>query len=199
MRRRRRLGFYRKRKKQGNKVVHYLEYIPSIGRWLFKIAVVCLLAFVAVWYFGQRVSMIGDSMNPVLNNGNVVLLNRIIYNASAPKRGDIVAFKPKGNENAHYYVKRIIGLPGETIEIIESKIYIDGKKIDEEYETTKIEDVGVVNEKMELGNDEYFMLGDNRKSSEDSRSADVGNIKREHISGKVWFIASPRKDFGLVR
>lgn len=176
-----------------------LRRLAVIGKWVFKIAVTCLLAFVSVWYFGQQVSTVGDSMNPVLSNGDVVLVNRIVYNATTPKRGDIIVFKPKGNENAHYYIKRIVGLPGESVEIIENRIYIDGEKLEEDYATTDIDDVGIVNEKIQLAGDEYFVLGDNRKSSEDSRNADVGNVKREYIYGKAWLIISPKKDFGFVK
>ena len=193
-RRRKSLGFARKRRR-----IHInWEYLPVIGKWVFKIAVVCLLAFVYVWYFGQRVSTIGDSMNPVLENGDVVLVNRIVYNATSPKRGDIIAFKPKGNENAHYYIKRIVGLPGETVEIIENSVYINGKKIEEDYKTTDIDDVGIASEKITLGGDEYFVLGDNRENSEDSRNADVGNVKRKYIYGEVWFTISPRKNMGFT-
>lgn len=137
-------------------------------------------------------------MNPVLENGDVVLINRIVYNATSPKRGDIIAFKPKGNENAHYYIKRIVGLPGETVEIIENSIYINGKKIEEDYKTTDIDDVGIASEEITLGGDEYFVLGDNRENSEDSRNADVGNVKRDYIYGEVWFTVSPRKNIGFV-
>ena len=143
--------------------------------------------------------MVGDSMKPVLYNGDVVLVNRIVYNATTPKRGDIFVFKPKGNENDHYFTKRIVGLPGESVEIIENRVYIDGEKLEEEYETTDIDDVGIADEKIQLAGDEFFVLGDNRASSEDSRNADVGNVKREYIYGKAWFVISPRKDFGFVR
>ena len=138
-------------------------------------------------------------MKPILRNGDVVLVNRIVYNASRPKRGDIIVFKPKGNENSHYYIKRIIGLPGETVEIIENHVYINGEKLKEDYKTTDINDVGIVSEKMQLASDEYFVLGDDRENSEDSRNADVGNVKRSYIYGKAWFIVSPKKDFGFVR
>lgn len=181
------------------KVRSKLEYLPEILGWTFRIAIVCLLAFVYVWYFGQRISTVGDSMNPVLKNGDVVLVNRFVYNASAPKRGDIIAFKPKGNENAHYYIKRIIGLPGESVEIIENCIYINGEKLEEEYKTTEISDVGIAFEKIQLGSDEYFVLGDDRENSEDSRNADVGNVKRDYIYGKVWFVSAPKSSFGFVK
>lgn len=195
--RKKRLNFRKKRKHRKKHI--RMEQITGIGMWIFKIAVVCLLAFVSVWYFGQKVSTVGDSMKPILRNGDVVLVNRIVYNASRPKRGDIIVFKPKGNENSHYYIKRIIGLPGETVEIIENHVYINGEKLKEDYKTTDINDVGIVSEKMQLASDEYFVLGDDRENSEDSRNADVGNVKRSYIYGKAWFIVSPKKDFGFVR
>lgn len=174
------------------------KVIPVVV-WAFKISVTCLFAFVFVWYFGQKVSMVRDSMNPQLYNGDVTFVNRIVYNAAKPKRGDIVAFKPKGNENSHYYIKRIIALPGETIEFIEGDIYIDGTKFEEDYETTEIKDVGIVTEEITLRGDEYFVLGDNRENSEDSRMADVGMVKRSYIYGKVWMVTSPKEHFGFIK
>ena len=187
--RKKKLNFRRRRRKR-RKISFELDFerLRAFGRWTFKIAVVCLLAYVLVFYFGQRVSTVGDSMKPVLENGDVVLVNRIVYNATTPKRGDVVVFKPKGNDNTHYYIKRIIGLPGETIEVIENSVYINGKKLEEEYDTTRIDNVGVLSEKMKLKEDEFFVLGDDRENSEDSRSADVGNIKRAYIYGRAWFV-----------
>ena len=91
-----------------------------------------------------------------------------------------------------------MGLPGETIEIIENRVYIDGERLEEDYETTNIDDVGVVDEKLKLAGDEYFVLGDKREQSEDSRDADVGNVKREYIYGKAWFVITPGDEFGFV-
>ena len=136
---------------------------------------------------------------PVLKNADKVLVNRIVYNASSPKRGDIIVFKPKGNESSHYYTKRIVGLPGETVQIVENWIYINGEKLEEDYTTTKIDTAGIAAEKVKLGGDEYFVMGDNRKNSEDSRSADIGAVKRSYIYGKAWFVVSPKKNFGFVR
>ena len=207
-RRSRKTGYLRRKAKKkgfGNltkekKKIHLnLEMIASTFTWIFKIVVTCLVAFVAVWYWGQRVSTVGDSMSPVLKNADVVLVNRIVYNASSPKRGDVIVFKPKGNENSHYYTKRIVGLPGETVQIVENQVYINGKKLEEDYKTTKIDTAGIAGEKLKLGGDEYFVLGDNRKNSEDSRSADIGKVKRSYIYGKAWFVASPKKDWGFVK
>lgn len=192
------------KKKKSLKELDFKSVIPvkrlkRIAVWILQIAVVLLFAFVFVWYFGQRVSTVGDSMSPILFNGDVVLVNRFVYNTSSPKRGDVIVFKPKGNENSHYYIKRIVGLPGETVEIIEGTIYIDGEKLDEDYQTTEISDVGIVSGKMELAGDEYFVLGDDRERSEDSRMADVGNVKRSYIYGKAWFVVSPWERFGFLK
>ena len=188
---------FRRRRRRRSKF--RIEMLKPVAVWTGKIAIVCLIAFVFVWYFGQRVAVVGDSMSPILSNGDVTLVNRIVYDATAPKRGDIIVFKPKGNENSHYYIKRIIGLPGETVQILEGEIYIDGEKLEEDYGVSEITDPGIAAEEIELAGDEFFVLGDDRENSEDSRMADVGAVKRSYIYGKVWFIVSPWEDFGLVR
>ena len=170
----------------------------EIFKWTFEVAIVCFIAFVIIWYFGMRVSVIGDSMNPELSNGDITLINKVVYNMSTPKRGDVIAFKPNGNESAPYYIKRIVGLPGETIEIQDEKILVNGKEIKERYQTTKIDDVGILSEPMKLRNNEYFVLGDDRQNSEDSRNIDIGNVKRTDIEGKVWFVIAG-ENFGFVR
>ena len=187
------LSFNKKRR-----TVNY-DLIREIVVWIFQIAIVCLIAFVGVKYFGQRVSMIGDSMNPILGNGDITLINELAYSTGTPDRGDIVAFKPNGNENAHYSIKRVVGLPGETVEILDGEVYINGEKLEEEYVTTEILEVGVVDKAVSLGSKEYFVLGDDRQNSEDSRTANIGNVKRTEIKGKVWFVISPWENFGFVK
>ncbi len=174
------------------------QNVLTVLRWALEIVLVIGLAFGSVWFFGQQVSTVGDSMKPELSNGDVVLVNRLSYNIFRPKRGDVIVFKPQGNENNHYYIKRIIGLPGETVEILENAIYIDGEKLEEKYETTDVSYAGLAGESVTLGDDEYFVLGDDRQNSEDSRDADVGNVKRSYIYGKAWFVISPLSDFGFV-
>lgn len=174
------------------------DWVPGVLMWILQIAIVCAFAFVFVWYFGQRVSAIGDSMNPVLENGDIVLVNRFKYDASAPKRGDIIVFKPNGNENLHSSIKRIVGLPGETVQIVDGVIYIDGEALEEKYEVTGITEAGLASEEIVLAGDEFFVLGDNRESSEDSRADDIGNVKRSEIEGKAWFIISPVDQIGFI-
>ena len=112
MRRKRRgLSFYRKKKKINPAL------IKRIIIWAAGIMITVFVAFAIVYCIGIKTSVIGDSMKPTLNNGQEIYINRIIYNFTSPKRGDVVVFAPSANQNSHYYVKRIIGLPGETIQI----------------------------------------------------------------------------------
>ena len=188
------LSFGKKRRKRVN-----YEVIQEVLTWTFRIALVCFLAFVLVWYFGEKVSTIGDSMNPRLENGDITLMNRLVYEVRKPKRGEVIAFRPNGGETSHCYIKRVIGLPGETVSYEDGRILIDGEAIEENYVTTQIEDAGLLEEPISLGQDEYFVLGDDRKNSEDSRSANVGNVKQSEIAGKVWIVISPIKHFGFVK
>ena len=191
---------YMKKRIQFGKEKKQIDYdlIRTVGIWAFKIILVCLLALVIVFYFGRQVKNSGDSMRPAVLDGDIVLVNRMIYDASKPKRGDIIVFKPNGNENARSYIKRIIGLPGETVQIKDGEIYIDSEKLEEKYETTAIEDAGTASEEITLDGDEYFVLGDNRRNSEDSRMADIGNVKRSEIEGKAWFVLSTKGNFGFI-
>lgn len=175
------------------------EKVKTAIEWGTEIIVVCILAWMLVSFFGQRVSNAGDSMSPVLKNGDVVLINRIVYDARKPKRGEIIAFRPNGNENAHYCIKRVVGLPGETIQIKDGKIYIDGKIQKKDIYTSDLDFAGIAEKKLTLGETEYFVLGDNSAGSDDSRLADIGNVKREDIGGKVWFVTNIGKNFGFVK
>lgn len=196
------LKFENKKKElrfQKEKTKDRAQIIKEVINWIVQIFIVCLIAFVLVWFFGQRVSNAGDSMKPALKNGDVVFVNRLVYNASRPKRGDIIAFKPNGNENTHYYIKRIVGLPGETVQIKDGSIYINDKKTTEDIHVSDIQDAGIADEPMTLGGNEYFVMGDNHEGSDDSRMADIGNVKRSEIYGKVWFVASTGAEFGFIK
>lgn len=175
------------------------EKVKTAIEWGTEIIVVCILAWMLVSFFGQRVSNAGDSMSPVLKNGDVVLINRIVYDARKPKRGEIIAFRPNGNENAHYCIKRVVGLPGETVQIKDGKIYIDGKVQKKNVYTSDLDFAGIAEKKLTLGETEYFVLGDNSAGSDDSRLADIGNVKREDIGGKVWFVTNIGKNFEFVK
>jgi len=194
MARKKGLTFYEKEKKL-NKAM-----IREIFSTLFYSLVAVLLAFVLVYSVGMKVSMIGVSMEPVLFNGQEVLINKFIYSITSPDRGDVVAFLPNGNKNSHYYLKRVVGLPGETVQIIGGYVYINGEPLAEGESYDKIADPGMAENEIILGSDEYFVLGDNRNNSEDSRSGNIGAIKKETIAGKAWFhLSGGEEGMGFVK
>ena len=180
MARKKGLSFYEKEKKINKSTIH------EILSTLFYCGVAVFLAFVLVFSVGMKISMVGVSMEPALYNGQEVLINRFIYKITSPKRGDVIAFLPNGNQNSHYYLKRIVGLPGESIQIIDGYVYINGERVPED-EYDKMADYGIAGNEIQLGSDEYFVLGDNRNMSEDSRSGNIGAVKKDTIAGKVWF------------
>ena len=116
-----------------------------------------------------------------------------------PKRGDVIVFLPNGNQNSHFYVKRVVGLPGETVQIRDGSVYIDGALLAEEDRFDKIADPGIAQNELLLASDEFFVLGDNRNSSEDSRSGNIGAVKKDTIIGKAWFhLAVEDQPMGLI-
>ncbi len=170
----------------------------EIITWTFGIAAAVFAAFVVVSSIGLQTSVVGASMEPSLYNGQKILINRMIYQFATPERNDVIVFRPNGNENSHYYVKRVIGLPGETIQIKQGKVYIDGSPYTEDVVDDTLT-AGIAEEEIVLGVDEYFVLGDNRENSEDSRSANIGNVSGEMIDGKAWYhMESGKMGMGLV-
>lgn len=175
-----------------------IPIVKEVITWIVEIAIVLVIAFVFVYYIGLRTSVVGSSMAPTLENKQEILVNRFIYLVSDPKPNDIVVFLPNGNEKAHYYVKRVIGVPGDTVQIQDGAVYVNGELFEEAVETAAILDAELAADEILLGEDEYFVLGDNRNNSEDSRYANIGNVKKEYIIGKAWFVVSPYKDFGFL-
>lgn len=171
----------------------------NIFLWTFEILVVILFAYVLVYFFGQSRTNIGQSMDVTLSGGDTVLLNVLSYQLGSPKRGDVIAFKPNGSNMSHSSIKRVIGLPGETVEIRDGMIYIDGEVYLEKKSYAVITNPGMAADGLTLGEKEYFVLGDNRNNSVDSRFADVGVVKSSYIEGKVWFVLSPSEHRGFLK
>jgi N-acetylmuramoyl-L-alanine amidase len=159
------------------------------------IVVVCVL--VVPRYVMQRTIVDGTSMESTLQDEDNLLVDKLSYHLSDPKRFDVIVFYPYGRENEDYYIKRVIGLPGETIQIVGDTIYIDGEVLEEDYGKDPMTQSGIAEEPLTLGDDEYFVLGDNRAISEDSRF-EVGPVSRDKIEGKAVLRIYPFSKFGLV-
>lgn len=166
--------------------------------WIVEIVIVLFLAAASVYFFGMRTSVVGVSMSPTLESGDQILVNRVSYSLFDPQPNDVIVFLPNGNEKSHYYVKRVIGVPGDTVQIKDGSVFVNGERFEEEIDADAIETAGIAGEKITVGEDEYFVLGDNRGSSEDSRYANIGNVKQEYIVGKAWFVLSPSERRGRL-
>ena len=136
-------------------------------------------------------------MSPGLDDGDQVLMNRFTYLISDPKPNDVIVFKPNGNEKSHYYVKRVVGVPGDKVQIIEGTLYINGKMFEEVADVPSMDYAGLAEDEITLGTNEYFVLGDNRNNSSDSRDPDVAAVSKSRIRGNVWIRLRP--DFGLIK
>lgn len=173
---------------------------------LIYIALIVVCVYVVPKYVIQRTVVSGESMEDTLHDAESLLIDKISYRFTDPKRYDIIVFYPKGRDVDEYYVKRIYGLPGETIQIKGNDIFINGEKIDDPYAKDSMSTGGgIANEPYTLGKDEYFVLGDHRSVSQDSRftpetSNDKnapGPVKFENISGKVILRIWPLSKFGV--
>ena len=166
--------------------------------WIVYIIIIIGLAYLIITFVGQRTQVSGSSMETTLSDGDQLIVDKISYRFRDPKRYDIVVFPYQYEENT-YYIKRIIGLPGETVQIIDGYVYINGELLDEHYGNEVMADPGIASEPVQLGDDEYFVLGDNRNNSQDSRSSNVGVIHRDDLLGRAWIRIWPLADFGVIR
>lgn len=167
---------------------------------LYLLGVLCV-TWLVIHFVGQRTEVEGASMEATLSEGDNLIVDKITYRFSDPKRFDIIVFPFRYQENT-YYIKRIIGLPGETVQIDDKgNIYIDGEILQESYgkEIIRPETVGIASEPVVLGEDEYFVMGDNRNNSTDSRTEIVGNIHRSEIIGRAWVRIWPLSKMGFLK
>ena len=194
----------RKREKELKKaMMAEEEKEPDIRReilgWILYIAIIVGATYLIVTFVGQRTRVSGDSMRESLHDGDNLIVDKITYRFNDPKRFDIIVFPFRYKENT-YYIKRIIGLPGETVQITnDGKIYINQEELKEGYGKEVILDPGNAYTPITLGEDEYFVLGDNRNNSSDSRSSSVGIIHRDDIIGRAWVRIWPFSKFGVLK
>ena len=185
----------RRRKEQRRKNVR--EIISTI----LYLAILCAAVYFILHYVGQRTVVRGDSMDTTLSDGQNLIMDKLSYHFRDPERYDIIIFPGPEEFGQHpYYIKRIIGMPGETVQIKDGKVYINDKELKSDVYgiTDYIDYPGIAEEPITLGDDEYFCLGDNRPVSQDSRYKEVGPVKRSIIVGKVWIRIWPLTKFGKV-
>lgn len=186
----------KKEKKKRSPVSYVIEGIIYL-----LLIVVCI--YVVPTYVLQRTVVSGESMEDTLHHGESLLVDKLSYRFSDPKRYDIIVFYPKGRDVDEYYVKRIFGLPGETIQIKNNEIFINGSKIEDTYGKDAMDEAGLAEKPYKLGEDEYFVLGDHRSLSLDSRTTPdedsdaPGPVKFENIAGKVILRIWPLSKFGV--
>lgn len=173
------------------------KFFKELGSWLLVLLIAGILGYSIIQFGGQTITIIGQSMNDTLENGDTVIVSKISYTFSEPKRYDIVAFKLRKSDE-YYNVKRIIGLPGETVKIMDGHIFIN----DVELKDVPIEDyimtAGIAEDGITLDDNEYFLMGDNCNNSEDSRFSNVGNVLDTEILGKVVYRISPSETRGKI-
>lgn len=160
--------------------------------------VVLLITYLIVNFVGQRTEVVGSSMESTLSDGDNLIVDKITYRFKDPKRYDIIVF-PFRYEKDTYFIKRIIGMPGETVRIDnDGVIYINDKELTEFFGKEIILDPGIADKEITLGQDEYFVMGDNRNNSTDSRDPSVGNIRKKEILGRAWLRIWPLHEFELL-
>ena len=163
---------------------------------LIEVIVAVLLGFLLITFGFEKTTVSGNSMDPILKDGDSVVVSKIAYAVFSPSRNDVIVYRQEGKEHSYNSVKRVIGLPGEKILIEDGKIFIDGEPYEEINGVDPMVSGGIAEEEITLEKGEYFVLGDNRNQSEDSRYSSVGMVKKKEIVGKAWIRTSP--SFGFV-
>ena len=173
--------------------------LRTLGGWILYIVVIVGLTYLIITFVGQRTRVSGSSMETTLSDGDNLIVDKLTYHFKEPKRFDIIVFPYQHEENT-YYIKRIIGLPGETVLVIDGHVYIDNEILSSDvYGAEVMDSPGIASEPVVLGEDEYFVLGDNRNHSSDSRDPSVGVLKREYLIGRAWVRIYPFDRLGVIR
>ncbi|MBQ8413281.1 MAG: signal peptidase I [Lachnospiraceae bacterium] len=184
----------KKNKKKSNK----RSFLGEILNWILIIFIAAICGYAVVTFMFQTVTVIGPSMSTTLEDGQVVIVNKMTYSFSDVERFDIIAYSQIESEE-YYEIKRVIGLPEETVQIKDGFVYINDVKLENLPFDDRILTSGIADKPITLSKDEYFVLGDNVNNSEDSRYSNVGNISKSEILGKVVYIISPKEDRGKVK
>ena len=166
-----------------------------IWGWLFFIFMMILVSFIVVHFVNHNTLVVGNAMYPTLSDGDRIILDTVSYKILDPGRYDVVVFPSKYEENV-YYIRRVIALPGETVQIVDGRVWINGVPLEEKFSFDAITNAGLAGTMITLSEDEYFTLGDNRNESSDSGEPIIGMIRGEDIIGRAVMRVWP---FGSIR
>ncbi len=186
------MSLFQKRYEENTALLH-------ICKWVADICIMIVFAYAAILFTCERTTLNGNSMDTSIDSGDTVLINRMAYTIMKPSRFSVIAFELPNVKSSKVYVKRVIGLPGETVQIQNGKVYINGSPLPNDISDEIILTAGTVASPVTLAEDEYFVLGDRRNNSEDSRFASIGMVKREDIVGSVWLVSAPFDHIGFVK
>lgn len=170
--------------------------IRTSFEFLLCIGIAFVIAYGVTAYIGQHTRVDGISMEDTLHDRDFLIIDKLTYHFKEPERFDIIVFPFEENV---FYIKRIIGLPGETIQIDGTEIIINGQVLKEDYGKEPVKNPGNAWEEIRLGPEEYFVMGDNRNHSVDSRFSEVGPITRDRILGRAWFRFFPFNRIGILK
>ena len=171
--------------------------VRGVLRLVFEIIVTLAFAALVGIAMFQSVTTQESSMEPTISVGDRYFMNRVIYRVSSPKRGDVIVFRTNASDDAALHIRRVIGLPGETVQIVDGQILINGETYKEGRDFPVISNPGMASSPVTLESGEYFVLGDNRNNSEDSRYGSIGKVNKKYITGKLWFKLFPVKSIGF--
>lgn len=171
--------------------------VRGVLRLVFEIIVTLAFAALVGIAMFQSVTMQESSMEPTISVGDRYFMNRVIYRVSSPKRGNVIVFRTNASDDAALHIRRVIGLPGETVQIVDGQILINGETYKEGRDFPVISNPGMASSPVTLESGEYFVLGDNRNNSEDSRYGSIGKVNKKYITGKLWFKLFPVKSIGF--
>ncbi|MGN0405404.1 MAG: signal peptidase I [Bariatricus sp.] len=170
----------------------------ELGSWVLYFLFVIAITYLIITFVGQRTKVDGHSMEPALSDGDNLIVDKLSFRFRDPQRYEVIVFPYQHAENT-YYIKRIIALPGETVQVKDGAVYINGELLDEHFGAEPMVNAGIAAEPITLGEDEYFVLGDNRNHSSDSREPSVGVLKRDQLIGRAWVRIYPFNKIGVVK
>lgn len=174
------------------------KFANGFFQWFIIILSGAIFGYALITFVFQTVTVVGPSMNSTLEDGEIVIVNKLSYKISDVDRYDVIAYSLI-DEDGYFDIKRVIGMPGETVSIKDGYVYINDKRLTDTPLKDRIITAGMAADSIKLGDGEYFVLGDNVNNSEDSRYSNVGKISKVEILGKVTYIIKSEDNRGKVK